>query len=64
MIKIITILITISGLILVLYMLFSKSQKPWSEMTQNEKNRKKMVITGGALVFLAGLLSLLSGRKK
>jgi hypothetical protein len=64
MIKIITILITISGLALILYLLLSKDQKPWSELTPDERNMKKIKLAGGTLVFIAGLLSLINGKKK
>jgi uncharacterized membrane protein YfcA len=65
MIKLIAILISLAGLSLVLYLLFSKSQKPWNEMTEKEQNKKKIMIASGTTVFLAGLMaSLFLGKKK
>jgi len=65
MIKIIAIIISLAGLSLVLYLLFSKMQKPWDEMTDKEKKEKKIMIASGTTVFLAGLIAaLLTGKKK
>ena len=65
MLKLIAILISLSGLGLVLYLLFSKRQKPWNEMTEKEKKTKKIMIASGTTVFLAGLITaLLIGKKK
>lgn len=66
MIRIITlILISVVALGFVLFLLFSKRQKPWDEMTDQEKSRKKLLVAGGTTVFLAGIISaLLPGKKK
>jgi hypothetical protein len=64
MIRIILIVISLSALGLVLYLLFSKSQKPWNEMTSEEQKRKKLLVAGGLSVFLAGLITALISRKK
>lgn len=65
MIRIIAILISLSAISLVLYLLFSKRQKPWNEMTENEQKKKKIMIASGTTVFLAGLIaSLFLGKKK
>lgn len=65
MIKIIAILISIAGLSIVLYLLFSKRQKPWNEMTESEQKKKKILLASGTTVFLAGLLAaLFLGKKK
>jgi uncharacterized membrane protein YfcA len=65
MIRIIIILISLLALTLVLYLLFSKKQKPWIEMNEKEKNRKKILIASGTTVFLAGLIAtFLLGKKK
>ena len=65
MIKIIAILISLIGLSVVLYLLFSKMQKPWDEMTDKEQKKKKIMIASGITVFLAGLIAaLLMGKKK
>jgi len=65
MIKIIAIIISLVGLSVVLYLLFSKNQKPWDEMTDKEQKKKKLMIASGTTVFLAGLIAaLLTGKKK
>lgn len=65
MIKIIAILISVAALCFVLYLLFSKRQKPWNELTENEQNKKKILITGGIMVFLAGIIAtIFLGKKK
>ena len=65
MIRIIAILISLAGLSVVLYLLFSKRQKPWNEMTANEQKKKKIMLASGTSVFLAGLITtLLLGKKK
>ena len=54
-----------AGLGLVLYLLFSKRQKPWNEMTEMEQRKKKILIASGTTVFLTGLLAtLFLGKKK
>ena len=65
MIQLITLIISMAGLGLVLYLLFSKRQKPWNEMTEMEQRKKKILIASGTTVFLTGLLaSLFLGKKK
>jgi hypothetical protein len=65
MIRIIAIFISITALGAVLILLFSKNQKPWNEMTEDEKKKKKLLLVSGTTVFLAGLItSLLVGKKK
>lgn len=62
---IILILISLSGLGVVLYLLLSRKQKPWDHMTSEEQNRKKVMVAGGLTVFIAGLLAaLMTGKKK
>lgn len=64
MIKLIAILISLAGLIFVFYLLLSNRQKPWNEMTEKEKKKKKIMIAGGLTVFLSGLLAaIFLGRK-
>jgi len=64
MIRLIAILISLTGLSFVLYLLFNKRQKPWNEMTENEQKKKKIMIAGGTTVFLTGLIAaLLLGKK-
>jgi uncharacterized membrane protein YfcA len=65
MIRYIAIIIAVAALIMVLYLLFSRNQKPWHELTEEEKKRKKTLVASGAFVFLAGLITaLLLGKKK
>ena len=65
MIRIIAILISLSAISLVLYLLFSKRQKPWNDMTEKEQKKKKIMIVSGTTVFLAGIIAaLLLGKKK
>jgi uncharacterized membrane protein YfcA len=65
MVRIIAIFISLIALCAVLILLFSKNQKPWNEMTENEKKKKKLLLVSGTTVFLAGLIaSLLAGKKK
>lgn len=62
---IIAILISLAALIFVLFLLFSKRQKPWNEMTENEQKKKKIMVAGGITVFISGLIAaLLLGKKK
>lgn len=59
------IVISAGALGLVLFLLFSKTQKPWNYMTDKERKRKKILIASGTSVFLAGIIaSLLLGKKK
>jgi hypothetical protein len=65
MIRLIAILISLAGLSFVLFLLFSKRQKPWNEMTEKEQKKKKIMILSGTTVFLTGLIAaLLVGKKK
>jgi hypothetical protein len=65
MTRIILIIISLSALGFVIYLLFSKNQKPWNEMTGEEQKRKQNLVAGGIAVFLAGLITtLLTGKKK
>jgi hypothetical protein len=64
MIRILVILISLSALGLVIYLLFSNRQKPWNELTEREKQRKKILIASGTSVFLAGLIATFLLRKK
>jgi Na+/H+ antiporter NhaD/arsenite permease-like protein len=65
MVRITVICIAFAALIFVLYLLFSKRQKPWDEMTENEQQKKKAMIVGGTLVFLAGMIAaFFLGKKK
>lgn len=61
---VIVILITLSALGFVLYLLFSRKQKPWDQMTNEEQNRKKVLVAGGLTVFIGGILSALMMSKK
>jgi hypothetical protein len=64
MIRIITILITLAALSFVLVLLLSKKQKPWSEMTEKEQKKKKILLASGTTIFLAGLVATyLLGKK-
>lgn len=64
MIRILAISLSLVGLGLVLYLLFSKKQKPWNDMTGSEQNRKKLLLVSGTTVFLAGLLAAIFISKK
>jgi uncharacterized membrane protein YfcA len=64
MIRLIAILISLAGLSFVLYLLFSKNQKPWHEMTEKEQKKKRIMIASGTTVFLAGLIAALFLGKK
>jgi Na+/H+ antiporter NhaD/arsenite permease-like protein len=65
MIKITAVIITLAALLFVLYLLFNKRQKPWYEMTEHEQEKKKMMVTGGIIVFLIGLITILiTGKRK
>ena len=61
---VIVILIILSALGLVLYLLFSRKQKPWDQMTNEEQNRKKVLVAGGLTVFIGGVISALLMQKK
>jgi uncharacterized membrane protein YfcA len=63
-IKIIAVVIALAGLGMVFYLLYGKNQKKWDEMTIEEQKRKKTLITGGILVFLAGMLAAIFHREK
>jgi len=65
MTQLIALMVSMAGLGLVLYLLLSKRQKPWNEMTLMEQKKKKILIVSGTTVFLTGLLvSLFPGKKK
>jgi Na+/H+ antiporter NhaD/arsenite permease-like protein len=65
MIRITVICIAFTALAFVLYLLFSKGQKPWNEMTEKEQQKKKVMIISGTMVFLAGIITaLFPGKKK
>jgi Na+/H+ antiporter NhaD/arsenite permease-like protein len=62
---IIVILISLAALGFVLYLLFSRKQKPWDQMSTDEQNRKKILVAGGLTVFIAGVISaIMMGKKK
>lgn len=64
-IKIIAIVVALASLVMVLYLMLGKGQKSWDEMSDNERRRKKTLVTGGIIVFLSGLLAaIFMGRKK
>jgi len=65
MLKVLALGISLVALIFVLVLLFNKKQKPWDQMTEDEKKKKKILVASGITVFLAGLITaLLVGRKK
>lgn len=61
---VIVIVITLAALAFVLYLLFSKKQKPWDQMSQDERNRKKVLVASGLTVFIAGIISAIMMTKK
>lgn len=61
---VIVIVITLAALAFVLFLLFSKKQKPWDQMSQDERNRKKVLVAGGLTVFIAGIISAIMMTKK
>ena len=64
-IRIVAIIVSLAALAMVLWLLFGKGQKPWNEMTEQEQKKKKILVTGGILVFLAGVLTaVFAGKKK
>jgi len=64
-IRIVAIIVALAALGMVLWLIFGKGQKSWDEMSDNEQKRKKTLVTGGILVFLAGLLAaIFMGKKK
>lgn len=64
MTRIIVIFVTLAALGFVLILIFSKNQKPWNYMTEEEKRKKKILLVSGSTVFLAGLITSLLMRKK
>jgi uncharacterized membrane protein HdeD (DUF308 family) len=56
--------ISLIALFFVLYLIFSKRQKTWDEMSDKEKKRKKIMIFSGIVVFIAGIIAALSLGKK
>lgn len=63
-IRIIAVVTALAALGMVLYLIYGKNQKKWYEMTTEEQKRKKTLVTGGILVFLAGLLAAIFHREK
>ena len=64
-IKIVAIVVALAALGLGLWLLFGKGQKPWNEMSEDERKRKKLLLTGGIMVFIAGLITaIFAGNKK
>jgi hypothetical protein len=65
MIRLVVLLVSMAALCLVLYLLFSKRQKPWNQMTETEQKKKKIMIVSGTTVFLTGMIAtFLLGKKK
>lgn len=65
MIRLVVILVSLAALIFVLVLLFSRKQKSWDQMTEQEKRKKKILIGSGITVFLAGIIAtFLLGKKK
>lgn len=48
----------------VLWLLFNKRQKPWEEMSTDERKKKKVMLFSGLAVFIAGLATALVIGKK
>lgn len=48
----------------VLWLLFNKRQKPWEEMSNDERKKKKIMLFSGLAVFIAGLATALVLGKK
>jgi uncharacterized membrane protein YfcA len=63
-IRIIAVVTALAALGMVLYLIYGKNQKKWYEMTTEEQKRKKTLVTGGILVFLAGLLAAIFHNEK
>jgi hypothetical protein len=57
-------IISVSALGFALYLILNRKQKSWTEMTDGEKKRKKLLILGSLAVFVAGLITAFSLRKK
>ena len=65
MIKVvIPLIVSLTALTAVLFLVYSKKQKKWEEMTPKEKRRKKAMILGGLAIFLSGIAAALSLGKK
>jgi uncharacterized membrane protein YfcA len=65
MVRIIAIIVALAALLLIGYLVFSKNQRPWNELSAQEQNKKKLLVAGGISVFLAGIITaLLAGKKK
>lgn len=56
--------VSLAALVFILYLVFNKRQKPWNEMSEKEKKTKKVLVSGGILVFLAGIAAALFLGKK
>ncbi len=64
-IRIVAIVIALAALGMVLWLMFGKGQKSWDELSENDQQRKKTLVTGGIIVFLAGLMTaIFMGKKK
>ncbi len=65
MIRIIAIVVSVAALGLVAWLLFSKGQRPWDQLTEEEKRKKKIMVASGFTVMIAGIITaLLAGKKK
>lgn len=64
-VRIVSIVVALAALGLVLYLMLGKDQKSWYGMTEDEQRRKKILVSGGILVFLSGLFAaIFLGKKK
>jgi len=64
-IRIVAIVIALAALGMVLWLMFGKGHKSWDELSENDQQRKKTLVTGGIIVFLAGLMTaIFMGKKK
>jgi hypothetical protein len=61
---ILPIAISALALFFVLFIIFDKRQKPWSEMNEQEKKRKKIMLFSGLAVFIAGIAAFFMSKKK
>jgi hypothetical protein len=65
MIRIIAIVVSVAALGVVAFLLFSKGQRPWGQLTEEEKRKKKIMVASGFTVMLAGIITaILAGKKK
>lgn len=56
----ILLIISLGALLFVLYLIFNKNQKSWDYMSEKEKKKKKIMISSGIAVFIAGIIAALS----